>query len=164
MKYKLLFLCLLAVLVLPLAACKTETKAGFGIYLAETGELVLADSHIAAYDWENHTLTLNKQGIDRWNSFHIYSDIPKLHLTLYQKDFIVKVKSEEIYRGRFYSLLSSMSYDGVVILDAVLKLDGTQNTIQIDFGYPWSGFGTGEDPRGDARIFNYLDKAGLLTP
>jgi len=164
MKYKLLCLCLLAAVVLPLAACKTETKAGFGIYLEETGELVLADYHIAIYDWENHTLTLNKRGIDRWNSFHTYSDIPKLHQTLYQKDFIVKVKNEEIYRGRFYSLLSSMSYDGIVILDAVLKLDETRNTIQIDFGYPGSGFGTGDDPRGDARIFNYLEKAGLIAP
>jgi len=163
MKNRLIIAILLLVAVLPLAACKAETKVGFGIYLVETGELVLADYHIAAYDWSTHTITLNKRGIEQWNSFHTYTDIPKLRQSLYQKDFAVKVNGEEIYRGRFYSTLSSMSYDSVVILDAIMKLDTAHNTIQIDFGYPVSGFGRGEDPRNDARIFDYLEKADLIA-
>jgi tmRNA-binding protein len=143
----------------------------FGIYLVDSGELVLSEQHIKAYrrgmhfyvdDTETHVIELNEEGIEKWNSFMTYESIPKLNETLYKRDFVLKIEGEEIYRGKFHSMMSSMSYDGVVIMDALIKLDNDLNYIRIDYGYPSLGFATGEDPRNSPEVIDFLDAMGLL--
>lgn len=155
----------LALLLTPvwLAGCSTN-ESGFGIYMVDTGELVLSDQHIEGYYWESHAIELNEEGIEKWNSYITYDGIPKIQETLHQRDFVLKVKGEEIYRGKFYSMVSSMSYEGVVILDSLIKLDEDINTIVIQHGYPSPSIDTGEDPRNNQKLYDYLESKNLLKP
>ncbi|HEY41196.1 MAG TPA: hypothetical protein G4O18_04985 [Dehalococcoidia bacterium] len=145
-------------------------EPGFGIYLVDSGELVLSEYHIKAYrrgvqfydDVDTHVIELNEEGIEKWNSYMTYESIPKLADSLYSRDFILKIEGEEIYGGKFYSMVSSMSYGGVVILDALVELDNDHNYIRIDYGYPTPGFATGEDPRNSPEVIDYLERRSLL--
>ena len=145
-----------------LSACDNEP--GFGIYLVGSGELVLSDQHIEAYYWNSHTIELNGGGIEKWNSYMTDGGMPKLQDTLYQNEFVLKVKGEEIYRGEFYSFASSGSYYGIVILETLFKLDESKNTIVIQYGYPRYPPDYGEDPRNNQKVFDYLESKGLLQP
>ena len=142
-----------------LSACNNEP--GFGIYLVESDELVISDQHIEAYYWDSHAIELNVEGIEKWNSYITYGGEPKLQYTLFGEDFVLKVKGEEIYRGKFYSMVSSASYSGVVILESLIKLNESQNTIRINFGYG-PVLDAGEDPRNNQEVFDYLESKGLL--
>ena len=157
-----LFLILtLPITAIYLSACNNEP--GLGIYLVETGELVVSDQHIKAYYKDSHTIELNEEGIEKWNSYMTYSGEPKLQDSLYQDDFVVKLKGKEIYSGKFYSMFSSASYSGVVILESIMKLDESRNAIRIDFGYG-PVLNAGEDPRNNQEVFDYLEGQGLLKP
>jgi hypothetical protein len=140
----------------------TEEDAGFGIYLLDTGELVLSEDHVRAYYQDSHTIELNEEGIMKWNSYQTYTAEPKLKDTLFSRDFVLKIGEKEIYRGKFYSTVSSMSYDGVVIIDALFELDDEHNTIQIEFGYPWSHSNTEGDPRNSPEVISFFEGRGLL--
>jgi hypothetical protein len=91
-----------------------------------------------------------------------YDDIPKLTGTLISNDFIVKVRGEEIYRGKFYSMALSMSYNGYVILESMMKLDEEHHSIMIFHGYPTGDFTDGSELRDDPRIIKALKDKGLL--
>jgi hypothetical protein len=127
-----------AIFIFPLAlflpAC-AKSDGGFGIYLIDSGEMVLSLEHIKAYHSLDCSLELNAEGIEKWNSFQTSTTVPKLSQSLYQRDFILKINNQEVCRGKFYSLVSSASYDGVVILDSIVKLDDEHSSIKIDFGY-----------------------------
>jgi hypothetical protein len=146
-------------------------EPGFGIYLADTGELVLSEQHIKAYrrnihltvaGEDTHAIELNAEGIEKWNSYMTYEGTPKLKDTLYKRDFVVKVEGKEIYGGKFYSGLSSATYDGVIILDTIMKLDEEHNRIFITNGYFEKPPASEEDPRNDPAVIDFLDKQGLL--
>lgn len=143
----------------------------FGIYLVDSGELVLSEQHIKAYrrgmhfyvdDTETHVIELNEEGISRWNSFMTYESIPKLTDSLCYRDFVLKIEGEEIYRGQFYSMASSTGYGGVVILDALFKLDNDNNCLWISYGYAWPELDPEEDPRNSPEVIDFLEQRGLL--
>jgi hypothetical protein len=166
---KLLLISVLIVLVAIgfFTSCQSSEKTGLSISLVETGEVVLTDGHIKSYDWQTHTIELNEKGVQQWNSFHTYETIPKLNQTLFGKDFVVKLGSKKLYQGKFYSGASSASYSGIVILEALFKLDSDpntirRNTVQIAFGFPTGGFSTGDDPRNNPELLEYLTARGLL--
>ena len=69
--------------------------------------------------------------------------------------FVVCVGEQRIYSGAFWTPVSSISYNGVVIME---PYDETQTTIQIALGYPVADIFTGPDPRADARIIQALEK------
>jgi hypothetical protein len=117
------------------AAC-SKSDGGFGIYLADSGEIVLSLDNIKAYHSLDYSFELNTSGIERWNSFQTYTAEPKLAQGLYQLDFIIKIAGNELCRGKFFSMVSSMSYDGIVILDSIVKLDESRDSIRLEFGYP----------------------------
>ncbi len=73
--------------------------------------------------------------------------------------FVVKSYGERIYSGAFYSLLSSTSYDGVVIFE---PMDPAGMTMFVVLGYPSSDFFTGEDPRAHANLKQAFEEAGVL--
>jgi hypothetical protein len=169
---------LMTVAACGMTGCDSEVESSniggepcFAIYLVDSGELVLSEQHIKAYrrvtqfyedDTETHIIELNEKGIEKWNSYMTHESTPELNETLYKRDFVVEIDREEIYRGKFYSMLSSMSYEGVVILDALIELDDDHNYIRIDWGYPTPRFATGEDPRNSPEIIDCLEKRGLL--
>jgi len=74
--------------------------------------------------------------------------------------FVIVSHGQRIYAGAFWSPASSLSFDGVVILQPA---DPTAGTLFIVLGYPGGDFFTGEDPRDDPRLREALDIAGVLT-
>ncbi len=145
-----------------IGGCKSVANSGFRIVLDDTGEVVITDEHISSYDWQTHTIELTDKGKELWNSFHTFGSIPKLTESLFNREFVATLDGKELYRGKFYSGLSSMSYSGVVILDAMFTLDDKYNKITIDYGYPLEGFGAGEDPRNNPELYKFLETKGLL--
>jgi hypothetical protein len=159
-----------------------QTPGSFlGIYLVDTDELVLSAQDMAAYLRATHEIVLNESGIEKWNSY-VVRDSPydppmpfdpaipfdgpipspvSIAGGLYQKEFSLRIDNREIYRGYFWSALSSVSCEGVVILDALLPCDSVRNTIQIENGYPGPLPGA-EDPRDNAELLNFFAAWGLL--
>ena len=82
-KYALPAAILTFLLITSVLSCGIEEdisvdEPGFGIYLADTGELVLSEQHIKAYhrnvhltvseEEDTHAIELNQAGIEKWNS------------------------------------------------------------------------------------------------
>ena len=133
---------------------------------------MLSEQHIKAYhrnvhltvseEEDTHAIELNQAGIEKWNSYMTYEGIPQLKDTLYKRDFVIKVKGKEIYGGKFYSGLSSTIYDGIIILDTIMKLGGERNCIYISNGYFEGRSFSEKDPRNSPEVIDFLDKQGLL--
>ncbi len=136
MRAKLLAVVISILFFAQISGCGLLKEDRFAIILADTGEILLTESDIAAYHSDG-TIDLSRKGIEKWNSYHTYPDIPKLAETLYQKEFIIKIDGEEICRGKFWSMVSSASVNGIVILDSLFKLDSENRSIQIQSAYPW---------------------------
>jgi hypothetical protein len=124
------------------------SEKGFGIYLQESGELVISDLEIVSYNKTSHEIKLTDAGVER---------IEGLQVPLNGAGFVIRVEGEEIYRGAFWSPISSLPYHGVVIETLV-----TNNSVKIEAGYPSSQF-QGEDPRDNPKVLDYLEKVGKLT-
>ncbi len=136
----------------------------FGIYL-EDGTLLISDKDIKIYNKKEHKILLNEQGIAKWNSLINYDTTvnparPVMEGGLYQKEFIIKLDDELIYEGKFWSLLSSASFSGIVIIDAVMPVDSTGHWIEIDNGYPAPI--SDVDLRSDSRVFDFFEAKGKL--
>ena len=140
MKLHFTLAALLIAVMLPIAAVacshnETTKEPGFGIYLVDTGELVLSDEYIESYNASTHEIALNEAGIEKWNSY-ITGTPPTLAQSLFSKEFSVKVNRLEMYRGKFWSIASSIIEDGVTIQEALFKLDSENNTISIGYNCP----------------------------
>ena len=153
---------ILSIIAFLTAGCDRGEEVAFGIFLVDSGELVLSEQHIKAYHKDTHKIELNVDGIQKWNSYMTYQTIPKLDDSLYSRDFMLRIEGKEIYRGKFYSSVSSASCSEVVILDALVKLDESNNTILIEYGYAWPVASNEEDPRNSPEVISYLEKQGLL--
>jgi len=153
-------LSLLLFILIPIACAKSD--GGFGIYLADSGEMVLSLEQIKAYHSRDYSLELTARGIEKWNSFQTSTSTPNLRDSLYQRNFIIKIDENEVCRGKFYSVASSTSYNGVVILDSIVKLDNEYNTIKIDFGYAWP-FPSLEESRLTAELERFFGDKHLLV-
>lgn len=134
--------------------------SSFGIYLSD-GSLLISDKGIDAYVKAEHKILLNEQGIEMWHSSILdHIDSIKYSGTGYKVDFIVKLNDEEIYKGKFWNYASSMSFDGVVIMNAGMFIDKKNNLIEIEKGYP--GSMPGADVRDDQRIYQFFECQGKL--
>ncbi|MEM2965137.1 MAG: hypothetical protein QXE22_06810 [Candidatus Bathyarchaeia archaeon] len=126
-------------------------KEQFGIYLLDINELVVSDNDIVSYNKTFHEIKLNEEGLTRMKT-----------LDLYHKTFVVKLDGKEIYRGAFWSGISSQSYSGIVMVDVVLIRNGMTDSIMIEKGYPSQDYFEGVDPRNSPEIFDYFEKVGKL--
>jgi hypothetical protein len=115
---------------------------------------IISTADILVYDWDNHRIELKEEAYDALN------EILSANLPISGRPFVIISEGERIYAGAFWSTLSSMSFDGVTIIQPV-NPDGQQ--IQITLGYPSEMFFEGEDPRDDPRVWNALKEAGLLA-
>ena len=168
-KVRLSVIVLLVALVL--MGCIPSKARGFSIYLLEDevpatelsiGDLndlelqqdpILSTDDIIAYSRERHELTLTPEAHER---------IQQL-FTLPAKargiPFVVCVGRDRIYAGAFWTPVSSISFDGVVICQ---PLDLDKHVIRIGLGYPCPEAFTGKDPRCDPRILQSLETASRL--
>jgi hypothetical protein len=112
---------------------------------------ILAIDDIISYDWETHAITLTDAAYERLAQLQVpvAPGVP----------FVVCVGNEPIYRGAFWAIYSSASFDGIAIVLPPVK----ELPIRIQLGYPESlELFAGEDLRSDPRIFQALTEAGKL--
>jgi hypothetical protein len=153
-------------MLLILIYCSTGKNIynSFGIYLNQDECLILSDTDIEAYIKSDHKIILNQQGMRKWNSYIIYDSnqtppIPKLTGKLYQNDFSLRLDSDTIYTGKFWSYASSQSCTGIVILDVIFPLDTLHNWISIGNWYEETPM---NDLRNNDKIFDFFADKGKL--
>jgi hypothetical protein len=116
-------------------------------------EPLLSGDDIVAYSRGTHEIELTPEA---------YEKVQQL-FTLPAKvrgiPFVVSVGADRIYAGGFWTPVSSLSFDGVVICQ---PFDRDRNVISIVLGYPSPEAFTGEDPRSDPRVLESLAAAGKL--
>jgi hypothetical protein len=152
----------------------------FGIYLKDTGELVISGEHIEAYhiyyddhrmmtgsDFREemgdsvHTIELNPEGIEQWNSFRKF-DGKLLAASLYHKDFVVKLSGKKMYEGVFSSMASSCIYDGVVIMESIIGMNEEDNRFHIFDAGASIGAAPAEGLINAPEIIGFMEEHGLL--
>ena len=129
-----------------------SSSGELGLYLVETGELIISDRDILSYNKTIHEIKLTKEGVEKFKV-----------RDLYQRKFVIKLHGIELYDGAFWSYLSSRIYEGVVILDINLIQEDVTDKVTIELWYPPGLFTGSEDPRHNTGIFNYFQKIGKLT-
>jgi len=146
-----------------------RTNSTLHLTLVENEKDVLSDQDIVSYDWKKHEIKLNKSGIAKWNSHIVYDNSsnpphPVLQGSLYKKEFVIRIDEKELYRGKFWSFASSLSSDGIIILDVLFKRDERHNILTLQYGYPGpiSGSAFKSDPRNNTELHNFLKKKRLL--
>ena len=166
-------ICLISVLILlTLVGCSSATltplvEEGFAIYLLAENispqlpadlALIELDPHallsgadIVSYTAATHEIEMTQKG---------YEAIAALYLPVTGLSFAVCVNHQPIYAGSFWPGYSSLSFDGIVIDPILASMKNP--VIQIQLGYPGSGFFDQVDPRSDLRIMQALEQAGKL--
>lgn len=162
---------LIFVLISVAAGCRAQEPDSFGIYLLaeempatqlagadiQALELqpdpVIGPDDIVAYDGRTHEIELTRAAYRR------VQELFPLPVRVDGIPFVVRVGTEAIYAGAFWTPLSSLSYDGVIIMH---PFSGEETTIGLALGYPSPEAFTGDDPRADSRIMAALDTAGKL--
>lgn len=109
---------------------------------------------IVSYDADTHRLKLSSDTYSR------IQEIFPIPVRVDGIPFVVRVGEEPIYAGGFWTPLSSLSYDGVIIMQ---PFEEQAEVIGLSLGYPSPSAFTGEDPRGDPRIMDVLEAAGKLN-
>lgn len=165
------YLFFILVIALVTAGCQTRENGDFAIYLLaqdvasvelakvdldqlalEEGPIISAED-IVTYDQTTHEIELTQAAYAR------IQQIFPLPVKVDGIPFVVCVGEQPIYAGAFWTPLSSLSFDGVVIMQP-FDTDGT--TIRIVLGYPGPDAFMGRDPRADERVMKALQAAGKL--
>lgn len=133
--------------------------SGGDIQKYELSELPLAEEplivteDIARYNWDAHSFDLTDEAYQK-----VLSGLSG-SIRMSGMPFVIISNGERLYAGAFWSLASSLSYDGVVILQPV---DPARSPLFIKLGYPTCDFFTGEDPRSNPLLKQALENVGLL--
>lgn len=162
---------LLLIFIFACSGCRPKETGGFTIYLlaedipstelaqVDLAQLELQDSpiltseNLLSYNKATHELTLTDAAFDRFQ--RLFPSPVKVDGI----PFVVCVGEGPIYAGALWTPLSSLSYDGVVILQ---PFNQNENKVRIELGYPGPQAFTGQDPRSDARIIQSLEAEGKL--
>lgn len=156
----------LLLLLLTLPACQPAPE--FAIYLlsqpltgAQAQKLTLAElplqktplissADLLGYNGQTHEMELTPAAFARLRALQVpVSGLP----------FVVCVGTQRIYQGAVWTLLSSLSYNGIIILQPFYT---ASTLVRIEPGYPSADFYEGKDPRADPRILQALTTAGKL--
>jgi len=146
---------------------QSSIQDGFSIYLTrddipvsrmqELSNWELADKpvisidDIVSYTGDTHEIELTADAYERVTTMRVPTS---------GKSFVVCANKKQIYRGAFWTPLSSQSFNGVTIWVYPSLHEG--NVIALELGYPSPGFYQGKDPRSNPEIFQSLEKAGKL--
>jgi len=155
------------IFALAFLGCQPAKNNDFAIYLLAQD---LPATELSNFDINELMLESEPLiGIDDMIAYHKTNHIIELTPTAYTRvqqifpmpvrvtgiPFVVCVGEERIYTGAFWTPVSSLSYDGVVIMQ---PWDTKETTIQIALGYPAPDVFTGNDPRADRRILKALEQ------
>jgi hypothetical protein len=171
MKIKLLTASIVALLLMPFlfGGCYSVSPAqkGFAIYLTRENtppaqmeilsriaiaeKPLVSNDDIVAYTWDTHEIELTPEAFQRIDALQV----PTTGTT-----FVVCVDDSPVYWGAFWAGYSSQSFSGITIM--VKPSLAGENRLKISLGSPSISFYKGEDPRGETRIKEALEKAGKL--
>jgi hypothetical protein len=153
--------------ILVSSICATAKGEGFAIYLTKqdippekmemlshvdiADQPIVSIQDIITYNAQTHEIELTDEAFER---------IANLEVPVRGKSLLVCVDGAPIYWGAFWTPISSISFDGVVICKPL----GSQEpkVITIGLGYPASSFFKGEDPRNNPTVLHSLEQAGKL--
>jgi len=111
---------------------------------------IISDAELVSYDTTNHTFSVTPPARERVSQRCTHS---------LQVPFVVVAEGEAVYVGVFTTMLSSWSSGIPAILIDHLRMDtAAAYDFRIDRGYPFGGFGLGEDRRGDKRVISAIEK------
>jgi hypothetical protein len=113
---------------------------------------LIAMEDVIAYDAGTHSIKLTADAYER---------ISRLEVPVRGKSFVVCVDKNPIYWGAFWTPISSVSFDGVIIMKP-LAAEANDNTISIDLGYPAPQFFQDGDPRDNTLVMESMRQAGKL--
>ncbi len=116
-------------------------------------EPILSGDDIITYSRERHEIELTAEAYERIRQlFTLPAKVRGI-------PFVVCVGPDRIYAGAFWTPVSSISFDGVVICQ---PFERDERVIRIGLGYPCPEAFTGQDPRSDERILQSMEAAGKL--
>lgn len=131
----------------------------FSVYLKDSNEEIFSEEDLLSYDPETHTFTFTPQGAEKMKSYQLTAQVDT---GLYQKSFKVRVGSEEVYEGKFWTALSSLSEPGIVMTD-VMMVGPEQNTLTLSLGYPGEELSSQNGSLlDDPRIVDYFRSVNKL--
>ncbi len=114
---------------------------------------IISIHDIMAYSKETHEIELTAPAYERIQQlFSLPVDVDGM-------PFVVCVGRDPVYAGAFWTPVSSLSFDGVVILQ---PFEANKHTITISLGYPTPEAFRGTDPRSNRRVLQALELAGKL--
>lgn len=112
-------------------------------------EPLLGGDDMAAYIRDSHAIVLTPSG---------RSKLDTLQVPVSGRSFAVAVDRGLVYSGAFWTLISSISFSGPVIV-----LPAVSDTVRIEIGYPGKVGGEEyEDPRDNAQVMAALAAGGKL--
>ncbi len=114
---------------------------------------LIATDELVNYVWEFHAFDLTQDAYQKL-IIAFSRGLPASGLP-----FVIVAYGERIFAGAFWSPISSVSYDGVTIIQ---PFDPSSQPLLITLGYPDASYFEGEDPRNDPRLESALDDAGVL--
>lgn len=159
---------LVSLLVLALVGCAPQPAGDFAIYLpaeampasdmadADLASVQLQDAplisteDIVSYAWATHEIELTAAAFER---------VQQLRVPVSGTAFVACVGRKPVYWGAFWTMASSLSFDGVSIM---MPFGADSRLIRIELGYPSPDFFAGDDPRADGEIRRALERAGKL--
>jgi hypothetical protein len=154
-----------------LVSCECSRAGGFSVYrladdipaiellpvdladLELQREPILSGDDIITYSWARHELELTAEAYERIQQLFTPPDM------VLGIPFAVCVGPERVFAGAFWTAVSSLAFDGVIICQ---PLDPDKRIIRIGPGYPCREAFTGRDPRSDHRVRQSLEAAGKL--
>jgi len=118
-------------------------------------EPIITDEDLEYYKWSEHAFSLKSKANEK------IRDIAKSRQTVFGIPFIVMAKKERIYLGAFWYAFSSIApaFPTVDITNYVLK-DYDSNVLIIEKSW----IEDQPDKRGDSRIYQALQEAGVIIP
>lgn len=146
MKKTLLFF--LALTLLTGVGCKQVQKQStsvstknpdFGIYLVKNNQLLISQDDVVSYNPDTYTFKLTDEAVKRLDSYSVYGEnrTPKMDNGLYQQEFSMMLNDTVLYAGVFWSNVSSLSHEGLVLLDSTMF--PTTKELTIAASYPVGG-------------------------
>ena len=147
-----------------LASCQKETIEGQGLefYLVDINDIksyefsvddntklssiLILNSEIESYSWEDHIITLNEAGNNRLKG-------------LGRLPFVVTINKKPIYGGWVWNLASSATYRWVFLVE---DIGSTPEKQRFSIAFVKDLANLGKDPRDNAEIRTYLKKTKKL--
>jgi hypothetical protein len=158
---------ILAGFLLIAGGCTSSAGEGFAIYLTKEdipparmetlSPVDLADTPFIAI---KDVINYNSQTYELKLTAEAFEKIAKLPVPVQGKSFVVCVDKQPVYRGAFWTPVSSIAFNGITIWKPYNT--NVPPVVTFEAGYPSSSFYGGKDPRNSPEILKSLEKSGKL--